>query len=101
MTLKATDILIRPIMSEKAYLESSPVDAEAGKFRFAVHKKANKIQIKAAVEELFKVKVVDVNVLNVKGKTRRFGRYNSVASDWKKAVITLRKGDTLDFFEKA
>ncbi|MBW7874423.1 MAG: 50S ribosomal protein L23 [Candidatus Cloacimonetes bacterium] len=96
MNLNNTDILLRPLMSEKAYVESN-----LNKYRFAVHTKANKIQIKGAVEELFRVKVVDVNVHTMKGKRKRFGRYHAMGADWKKAVVTLQDGQTLDFFEKA
>ncbi len=96
MKIAATDVLLRPLMSEKSYVESS-----LNKFRFAVHPRANKVMIRQAVEELFNVKVVDVNVSTVKGKKKRFGRFDHQRPDWKKAVVTLAEGQSLDFFEKA
>jgi len=64
-----------------------------------VAKDANKIEIKKAVEELFKVKVGRVTTINCKGKKKRLGRFEGRRSDWKKAVVTLKKGEKLDFIE--
>ena len=64
-----------------------------------VHKKANKIEIKQAAEALFKKKVVDVRTMNVRGKKRRMGRYAGRRSDWKKAIVTLAPGESIEFFE--
>ncbi len=96
MNIPSTEILVRPLMSEKSYLES-----QAQKYRFEVHPKANKIQVAQAVQALFKVKVVDVNMAKVHGKRRRYGRHFRYGADWKKAVVTLAEGSSLDFFEKA
>ena len=76
---------------------------ERGKYTFAVHDDANKIQIKAAVEELFKVKVIGVNVLTTKAKEKRRGtrrgRISGWTTPWRKAVVTLAAGDKIEFFE--
>lgn len=69
------------------------------KVLFEVSSKANKTQIKQAVEKLFNVKVIDVNTLNVRGKTSRMGRRVGKRSNWKKAIITLNQGDKIEFFE--
>ena len=98
MTLQAAEIVLRPVISEKS-LDQTQRD----KYHFAVHDAANKLQIKAAVEELFKVRVVDVNVLNTKAKEktrgRRRGRVKGYTSPWRKAIVTLAAGDKIEFFE--
>jgi large subunit ribosomal protein L23 len=66
---------------------------------FKVHKRANKIEIRHAVEALFKKKVVDVRTMNVRGKKRRVGRYAGKRADWKKAIVTLARGESVEFFE--
>ena len=62
-------------------------------------KNANKIEIKKAVEEILKVKVERVATMNYKGKKKRMGRYEGKRADWKKAIVTLKKGENLDFIE--
>ncbi len=98
MTLSATQIVLRPVISEKS-MDQSTKD----KYTFAVADEANKLQIKEAVEELFKVTVLDVNVLTTKAKeksrNRRRGRQVGYTSPWKKAVVTLKSGDSIEFFE--
>lgn len=89
------DILLAPIISEKSY-----DDSEHGKYRFRVHRDATKIQVKDAVERIFKKKVAKVNVLTVRGKTRRLGAKQGRRPDWKKAVVTMQGDARLDFFEK-
>jgi large subunit ribosomal protein L23 len=94
--LTSADIILRPVISEKSIDESG-----RGKYTFAVHDKANKVQIKAAVEELYskeKVTVVAVNVLTSKGKEKR-GRVTGHTSDWRKAIVTLAPGQKIEFFE--
>ncbi|MBF0421490.1 MAG: 50S ribosomal protein L23 [Magnetococcales bacterium] len=66
---------------------------------FEVQREANKAQIKAAVEKLFEVKVVGVQTVNVKGKVKRFGRTMGRRKDWKKAIVRLEAGQTIDFFQ--
>ena len=98
MTLSATQIILRPVISEKSMDQST-----VNKYTFAVADEANKLQIKAAVEELFKVTVLDVNVLTAKRKeksrNRRRGRQVGFTSPWKKAVVTIKAGDSIEFFE--
>ena len=99
--LTAADIILRPVVSEKSIDEST-----RGKYTFAVHRDANKIQIKAAIEELYakeKVEVVSVNVLTTKAKEKRRGtrrgRIVGYTSPWRKAVVTLAPGQKIEFFE--
>ena len=87
-------VLRRPIITEK-----NTALQEQNKYAFEVAEKANKHQIKQAVEKAFKVKVVGVNVLTVPGKTRRVGRRQVKTSPWKKAVVTLEAGQKIEFFE--
>ena len=98
MSLTATQIILRPVISEKSMDQST-----ANKYTFAVADEANKMQIKAAVEELFKVTVLNVNVLTSKRKeksrNRRRGRQVGYTSPWKKAVVTIKAGDSIEFFE--
>jgi large subunit ribosomal protein L23 len=98
VTLLASQIVLRPVISEKSMDET-----QRGKYTFAVHDDANKLMIKDAVEELFKVKVVDVNVLTSKAKeksrNRKRGRVQGFTSPWKKAIVTVASGDKIEFFE--
>jgi large subunit ribosomal protein L23 len=71
----------------------------ANQICFEVHKRANKIEIRRAVETLFKVKVVDVKTMNILGKKRRVGKNMGKKPDWKKAIVTLAKGENVDFFD--
>jgi large subunit ribosomal protein L23 len=99
--LTAPEIIIRPVVSEKSIDESG-----RGKYTFAVHKDANKIQIKSAIEELYakeKVTVVAVNVLTTKAKEKkrgtRRGRITGYTTPWRKAIVTLAAGQKIEFFE--
>jgi len=92
----AQDIIIKPlIMTEKG----ETLKEEQNKVLFKVSLQANKVEIKAAVEKLFSVNVEDVNTLIVRGKTSRLGRRMGKRPNWKKAVVTLREGDAIEFFE--
>ncbi|MFH1715077.1 MAG: 50S ribosomal protein L23 [Elusimicrobiota bacterium] len=84
-------VLIRPITTEK----SSDIKETENKYIFEVNRNSNKIDVKRAVEEFFKVKVESVNTFNIKGKKKRVGAYQGKCSDWKKAVVQLKKGDTI------
>jgi len=88
------DILIKPVVTEKSYSL-----AGQNKYTFVVAPEANKVEIKKAVEDLFKVKVLKVNTLNVKGKPRRIRGRTGYRPDYKKAVVTLRPGDKIEVFE--
>lgn len=92
--MDARDILIRPLITER-----STALMEEGKYVFVVAKAANKIQIAQAVAEIFKVKVEAVNTVNVKGKVKRVGRNLGKRSDYKKAIVKLAAGETIQFFE--
>lgn len=88
------DILIRPVITEQ-----SMIDAQNKKYTFIVHKSANKTQIKNAVEEIFKVEVVNVNTMNYAGKTKRMGRNVGKRPSFKKAVVTLTPASKeIEFF---
>ncbi len=89
------DVVIRPLVTEK-----STRLMEEGKYSFVVSRDANKIEIKKAVEQLFDVKVKDVNTMRVKGKARRVGMHRGYRPSWKKAVITLQEGSKgIEIFE--
>jgi large subunit ribosomal protein L23 len=101
VSLTAYEVILHPVVSEKAY-----DDAQRGKYTFAVHSDATKIQIKAAIEEIYKkdgVSVVSVNVLTTKAKMKRGGmRRSRVAGSttpWRKAIVTLAPGQKIEFFE--
>ncbi len=96
--MKLEDIIKRPlILTEKG----STLREEQNKYLFEVDPRANKIQIKAAVETLFDVDVVDVNTLIMRGKMKRMGRGYAKTRNWKKAIVTLAEDDSIDFFEGA
>ncbi|XZG71050.1 50S ribosomal protein L23 [Chitinibacteraceae bacterium HSL-7] len=85
-------VLRAPVVSEKSTL----VGEKSEQIVFRVSTDATKAEIKAAVELLFKVKVQDVNVVNVKGKAKRFGRFSGRRADWKKAYVSLVPGQEVD-----
>lgn len=92
--LHAYGILRRPLITEKAQNL-----AAANKYAFEVDRRANKMQIKEAVEVAFNVNVKAVNTMLMKGKVRRYGRAETKQPDWKKAVVTLAPGDKIELFE--
>ena len=92
--MEARDILIRPIVTEK-----STALMEQGKYTFRVPLAATKVQIRQAVEQIFKVKVQAVNTMRYEGKVKRLGRTQGRRSDWKKAGVTLKPGETIELFE--
>jgi len=96
--MRIQDVIRRPLITEK-----STVQRESGNtLALEVDVRANKIQIRRAVEAQFKVKVADVRVANVHGKLRRQGRFEGHRPDWKKAFVRLAPGEkTIDFFEGA
>jgi large subunit ribosomal protein L23 len=97
MELRADQIIKRPI----ALTEKSITLREQNKVMFEVEEGSNKVQIRLAVEALFGVKVVEVNTLVQRGKVKRMGRGTAKRSNWKKAIITLRDGDEIQFFEES
>jgi len=88
------DIIIRPVVSEKSYEQ-----IENNRYTFEVAKTASKPQIASAVEEIFTVSVTKVNTMNVSGKPRRLRSRAGHTRDWKKAIVTLREGDSIEFFQ--
>lgn len=90
----ARDIIIRPIITEK----TMKLTQDENKYTFEVAKKANKIAIRKAIEEIFNVKVESVSTLNVDGKMKRVGRYEGKTSSYKKAVVKLAEGQDIDLF---
>jgi large subunit ribosomal protein L23 len=89
------EVLRRPIITEKSSLQSEYFN----RYTFEVDIRANKLQIKDAVEQAFSVDVVAVNVIRVSGKRRRWGKLVGQTKDWKKAIVTLRPGQSIQFFE--
>ncbi|MBI4283981.1 MAG: 50S ribosomal protein L23 [Chloroflexi bacterium] len=88
------EVLRRPLITEKYTILQAQ-----GKYAFEVAEEANKPQVKQAVEKAFKVEVTGVNMMIVRGKGRRLGRRQLPAHPWKKAVVTLKPGDKIEFFE--
>lgn len=88
-------LIKRPLITEKGMR----CNEEQNTVVFQVHSGANKLQIKQALEAIFRVKVLKVNTLNVQGKTKRVRMREGKKPDWKKAYVTLREGDSITFFE--
>lgn len=95
MTRSIYDIIIRPLLSEKG----SRIKESANQYLFEVRMDANKVEIRQAVEKLFNVSVEKVNTLRVPGKWKRQGRSVGRSVGWKKAIVTLKAGQTLELFE--
>jgi large subunit ribosomal protein L23 len=89
------DVIKKPLVSEKTTIEKDARNIVA----FVVKRDANKIEIRTAVESLFKVEVAAVNTVNMAGKVKRVGRNSGKRSNWKKAYVTLKEGSKVDFFE--
>ena len=89
------EIIVRPLMTEKI----ANLQENENKVAFEVDRSANKIEIRRAVEDKFNVKVKKVATINMKGKIKRLGRFEGRRSHWKKAIVTLREGFNIDFFE--
>jgi large subunit ribosomal protein L23 len=90
----ARDVLIRPVITEK-----STSLMQENKYTFIVPLSANKIEIRQAVEEVFKVKVLSVHTIRVMGKTKRMGKTQGKRPDYKKAIVKLAPGSQIEFFE--
>jgi large subunit ribosomal protein L23 len=88
------DIILRPVISEKSYDM-----IEHNRYTFEVAKTASKPQIADAVREIFGVTVTSVNTMNVKGKPRRVRVAKGKTRDWKKAIVSLKEGDSIEFFQ--
>lgn len=101
-------IIKRPLMTEKstrlretggASSAAAEGDTYSQKLVFEVARDANKIEIRSAIQSLFKVTVTDVHTLVIRGKQKRVGRFEGQRPSWKKAVVTLKAGDNIEFFE--
>ena len=95
MAVNHYSILEKPLITEK----STMMQEHGNRVMFQVKRSANKLQIKEAVQNIFNVTVLDVNTINVKPKTQRFGRHQGQTKAWKKAIVLLKEGDRIDFFE--
>lgn len=89
------EVIRRPLITEKSSLQKELFD----RYSFEVALDANKNQIREAVEKLFKVHVTDIKTLRVRGKHRRVGRNTGKRPNWKKAIVTLKKGEKIEFVE--
>ena len=94
MSLHPGEVLIAPVVSEKSYGQ-----IVQNRYTFRVHKDAHKTQVRQAVEDLFDVKVVSVNILKVQPKPKRRGLTRGTRPGWKKAIVQLKAGDTIEIFE--
>ena len=91
------DIIRRPVITEKTNIQKD----EANQVTFEVDPRANRIEIKRAVEQIFNVKVAETRTMNVSGKIKRRGRILGKRRNWKKAIVTLMPGERIEFFEGA
>ncbi len=94
--MSPADVLIAPVVSEKSYAGIAD-----RKYTFKVHQDAHKTQVRQAVEELFGVKVQSVNIVKVQAKPKRRGVFKGVRPGWKKAIVQLHEGQTIEIFEGA
>lgn len=96
MSLHPAEVLIRPVISEKSYEQITQ-----NRYTFKIHQDAHKTQVRQAVEQLFDVTVVKVNILKVQAKPKRRGLIKGVRPGWKKAIVELKQGDSIEIFEGA
>lgn len=88
-------VIKEPLITEKGSLQKEMNN----QISFKAHRRANKVEIRRAVETLFKVKVLGVKTMNMKGKKRRLGRTSGKKPDWKKVIVKLAPGENIEFFE--
>lgn len=89
------DIIKRPVVTEKTNIQKET----ANQVTFEVDRKANRIEIRRAIEQIFNVKVGNVRTAQIRGKVKRRGRFLGKRRDWKKAIVTLKPGERIEFFE--
>lgn len=89
------DIVIRPVITEKTSIQKEL----SNQHTFEVDRRANRVEIKRAIEKIFQVKVAGVQTMQIKGKKKQRGRIIGKRRDWKKAIVTLMPGERIDFFE--
>ncbi len=92
---RAHQVVLKPLLTEKG----TRLKEEGNQYLFRVARTANKVEIKRAIEQLFKVTVLEVRTARVRGKIKRLGRFEGRTPDWKKAVATLKEGDTIELYE--
>jgi large subunit ribosomal protein L23 len=97
MKIEMHRVLVQPLLTEKI----TGLREKTNTVGFVVHPEANRVQVRQAVEALLKVKVEKVNLMNVRGKVKRLGRFSGKRSDWKKAFVTLKEGEKLEMYESA
>ncbi|MBM4440205.1 MAG: 50S ribosomal protein L23 [Candidatus Rokubacteria bacterium] len=97
MSRPARDIIIRPLMTEKSMRQKE----EHNTVTFRVRPDANKVEIRTAIEQVFNVKVADVRTASFEGKMKRMGKHQGRRADWKKAIVTLAPGHTIELVEGA
>ena len=96
MSLHPNEVLLAPVVSEKSYEQIAQ-----NQYTFRVHKDAHKTQVRQAVEELFEVTVLRVNISKVQAKPKRRGLHKGTKPGWKKAIVQLQQGDSIEIFEGA
>ena len=97
MSLHPNEVLLAPVVSEKSYAQ---IEA-SNTYSFRIHPDAHKTQVRQAVEELFAVHVENVNILKVQPKPKRRGASKGIRPGWKKAIVQVREGETIEIFEGA
>jgi large subunit ribosomal protein L23 len=97
MSLHPNEVLLAPVVSEKSYAQIESTNT----YSFRIHPDAHKTQVRQAVEELFDVTVLRVNVLKVQSKPKRRGMHRGTKPGWKKAIVQLKPGDTIEIFTGA
>jgi large subunit ribosomal protein L23 len=88
-------VVLRPLLTEKG----TRLKEEGNQYIFRVARTANKVEIRQAIEQLFKVTVLEVHTARVRGKVKRLGRFQGRRPDWKKAIATLKEGDSIELYE--
>jgi large subunit ribosomal protein L23 len=89
------EVVLRPLLTEKG----TRLKEEGNQYLFRVAKTANKVEIKHAIEQLFKVSVVAVRTVQLRGKVKRLGRFQGRRPDWKKAIVSLKQGQSIELYE--
>jgi large subunit ribosomal protein L23 len=88
-------VVLRPLLTEKG----TRLKEEGNQYLFRVARTANKVEIRQAIEQLFKVTVLEIRTARVRGKVKRLGRFEGRRPDWKKAIATLKEGDSIELYE--
>jgi large subunit ribosomal protein L23 len=97
VSLHPNEVLLAPVVSEKSYAQIEGTNT----YSFRIHPEAHKTQVRQAVEELFDVKVLRVNISKVQSKPKRRGLHKGTKTGWKKAIVQLQPGDSIEIFQGA